>query len=60
MSKRISAHGIEEFTGLLDASQAHSISEYPSAVFVFATHPQLGEIVGISTPHENFVLTDGV
>jgi hypothetical protein len=59
MTKRISAHGIEEFTSLLDASVAHSISEHPSVVFVFATHPQLGEIVGVSTPHENFVLTNG-
>lgn len=59
MTKRISAHGIEEFTSLMDASIAGSISEYRSIVFVFAQHPQLGEIVGISTPHEQFILTNG-
>lgn len=60
MTKRISKHDIEEYAGLLDASQAHSIVEYPSAVFVFAEHPQLGKILGISTPNENFIVTNGL
>ena len=59
MTKRISTHDVEEFAGIFDASSVGSIVEHKSAVFVFAKHPRLGEIVGISTPHESFLITDG-
>lgn len=60
MTKRISAHDIEEFTNVLNASTVNSMVDFRSAVFVFAQHPQLGAIVGISTPNEQFILTNGV
>ena len=60
MTKKLTNHNLDEFVGLLDASEVASIVEYPSAVFTFAKHPQLGEIVGIATPNENFIVTSGM
>ena len=57
--KKITTHGIEEYSDILSGAKVHTIAEYPSAVFCFATHPALGEIVGVSTVSESFLLTRG-
>lgn len=57
--KKITTHGIDEYSEILSDANVHTIAEYPSAVFCFATHPILGEIVGVSTVGESFLLTKG-
>jgi hypothetical protein len=59
MTKRITKHDLEEYAGIFDSCDVGTIVEHKSAVFAFAKHPELGEIVGISTPHETFLITDG-
>jgi hypothetical protein len=60
MVKKVSVHELDEYSDIMEASQVSSIFEFNSAVFCIAVHPTLGEIMGISTHGETFVVTNGL